>query len=147
MVYDPAGNHKTRVESATCDSSQRVPCSVVKPVPKIVEPMLYKIFCRSEIKPRIEFVDDAFKSDDAEESTSDSSARDGAKNDKAKQATGIAACGCFQERLQLSGRHPSREEQREEFTSRISSQIYVTCGSKIKVAGTLGIYGTLSRAY
>ena len=37
MVDGTAGDHQPRIESATSDTPERVPCSIVEPVPELVE--------------------------------------------------------------------------------------------------------------
>lgn len=37
MIDRSAGDHKSWVESSSSDTAKRVPCSVIKPVPEVVE--------------------------------------------------------------------------------------------------------------
>ncbi len=55
MVDDAGRDHQTRVQCATCDSSQWMPCSIIKPIPKRVEAIVDQVFCGSKIKPRINY--------------------------------------------------------------------------------------------
>lgn len=54
MVDGAAGDHKTGVQSTAGDASQRMPCSVVEPVPELVESVGDEIFGSSEVEPRID---------------------------------------------------------------------------------------------
>lgn len=54
MVDDTAGDHETRVQGATSDTAQRMPSSVVEPVPKLVESIRNEILGRSEVEPGVD---------------------------------------------------------------------------------------------
>ena len=56
MVYDAAGDHQARVERATGDASQGVPCAVVEPIPEVVEAVLDEVLGRSKVEPGIDLV-------------------------------------------------------------------------------------------
>jgi hypothetical protein len=53
VVDDAAGNHQSRIEGTSSDSSKRVPCPVVEPVPKLVEAIRNEILGGSEVEPRV----------------------------------------------------------------------------------------------
>lgn len=54
MVDDAARHHEARVKGASGDSTERVPCAVVEPVPEVVETMGYEVLRRSEVEPGID---------------------------------------------------------------------------------------------
>ncbi len=54
MVDDTAGDHETRVQGTTGDTAQRMPCSVVEPVPKFVESICNEVLGRSEVEPGVD---------------------------------------------------------------------------------------------
>lgn len=54
MVDGAAGDHETGVQSAAGDASQRMPRSVVEPVPELVESIGDEVFGGSEVEPRID---------------------------------------------------------------------------------------------
>lgn len=58
MVNDTTGNHQAWVESSSSDATERVPGSVVEPVPEAVESICDEVFGGSKVEPRIEFMDD-----------------------------------------------------------------------------------------
>lgn len=57
MVDGTAGDHQAGIQGASGDSTERVPCSVVKPIPKLVEAICDKVLGCSEVKPRIDWMD------------------------------------------------------------------------------------------
>ena len=93
MVDYATRDHEAGVESTSSDSSERVPCSyscpqsvyifpvllncprgmvwltIIKPIPETVEAVLDQVFRSSEVEPRVEFVNDAFKSNDGEQAS------------------------------------------------------------------------------
>lgn len=56
MVDDTTGNHETRVQGTTGNTSQRMPCTVIKPVPKLVKSICNEVLGRSEVEPRVDCV-------------------------------------------------------------------------------------------
>ena len=51
IMYASWGDHKARVDCATHNTAKRVPCSLIKPVEKIVEAMFYHVRCGSVVEP------------------------------------------------------------------------------------------------
>lgn len=55
MVDDAAGDHEAGVEGSSSDTAERVPGTVIKPVPEAVESIGDQVFCSSEIEPRVDW--------------------------------------------------------------------------------------------
>lgn len=55
MINDARSNHKTRIQSATSDTAQRMPCSVIKPIPKLVESVGHEVFGCTEVEPGVNY--------------------------------------------------------------------------------------------
>lgn len=53
-MYGTRGEHQSWIDRATHNSPQRVPCSLVEPVQKVIESMLDHISCCTVIEP-VEF--------------------------------------------------------------------------------------------
>ena len=49
-----AGYHQARIEGASSNAAQRVPCPVVKPIPEFVEAIRHQVFRRSIVEPRVD---------------------------------------------------------------------------------------------
>lgn len=54
MVDGTRSDHQSWVEGASSDTAERVPCSVVEPVPEVVEAIVDEVFCCAEVEPRID---------------------------------------------------------------------------------------------
>lgn len=54
MPDSAASDHKAGVKGASSDTAQRMPCSIIEPVPEAVESVRYEIFGRSEVEPGID---------------------------------------------------------------------------------------------
>lgn len=54
MIDDTARDHQAGVECASGDSSKRVPCPVIEPVPEGVEAMGDEVFRGAEVEPRVD---------------------------------------------------------------------------------------------
>lgn len=54
VVEDTAGDHETRVQSTTGNSTQRVPCSVIEPIPEVVETVRNEVLGSSEVEPGVD---------------------------------------------------------------------------------------------
>ena len=82
--------------------------TVIEPIPKAIEAILYQVFRRSEVKPRINYsnisqlpllplivvhtlVDDALEANHREQTAAHSSTRNEAQDDYSKQASSVAA--------------------------------------------------------
>lgn len=50
----------TRIDGATNNSAQRVPCHIIKPVVEGIEPLLNQILGSSVVKVGVKLVNDAF---------------------------------------------------------------------------------------
>lgn len=50
-MYASGSYHEPRVHRTPHYASQRIPCPLIKPIQKIIEPMFYHICGRSVIKP------------------------------------------------------------------------------------------------
>ena len=48
------GDHQAGIEGTTGDTTQRVPCSIVKPVPELVEAIRNEILSRAKVEPWID---------------------------------------------------------------------------------------------
>lgn len=53
MVDGAAGDHQAGVQGASSNSTERVPCSVVKPIPELVEAIGDEVLGCSEVEPGI----------------------------------------------------------------------------------------------
>lgn len=53
MVDGAAGDHEAGVQGASSNSTERVPCSVVKPIPELVEAIGDEVLGCSEVEPGI----------------------------------------------------------------------------------------------
>lgn len=53
MVDGAAGDHQAWVQGASSNSTERVPCSVVKPIPELVEAIGDEVLGCSEVEPGI----------------------------------------------------------------------------------------------
>lgn len=51
-MYGARGDHKARVDGAPDDTPQGVPCSLVKPIQKIVKTMLHHVSRRAVVEPK-----------------------------------------------------------------------------------------------
>ena len=56
MVDGPAGDHQAGVQRSSGDAAQRVPCSVIEPIPEIVESIGDQVLCCSEVEPRVDYL-------------------------------------------------------------------------------------------
>jgi hypothetical protein len=56
VVDGAAGDHEAWVEGTASHTAERVPCSVVKPVPEAGEAILDEVFGCSEVEPRVDWV-------------------------------------------------------------------------------------------
>ena len=56
MVDCGTSNHKARIDSSTNNATQWIPCAVVKPIVKIIEPLFSQVFGCSIVKVRIKLV-------------------------------------------------------------------------------------------
>lgn len=54
MVDGAAGDHQARIEGASGNPTERIPCSIIEPVPKLVESIGNKVFRRAEVEPRVD---------------------------------------------------------------------------------------------
>lgn len=54
VVEDTAGDHEARVQSTTGNSTQRVPCSVIEPVPEVVKAVRNEVLGSSEVEPGVD---------------------------------------------------------------------------------------------
>lgn len=54
MVDNAAGGHEAGIKSSSSDTAQRVPCSVVEPVPEAVESICNEVLGSSEVEPRVD---------------------------------------------------------------------------------------------
>ena len=61
VVDDTGGDHEAGVDGAADDTSEGIPCSVVKPVVEIVEPILGQILGCAVVEIWIKLVNDGFK--------------------------------------------------------------------------------------
>lgn len=55
-MYGTRGNHQSRIDCATNDPAQRVPCSFIKPIEEIIKSMLYHVSRRTVIEPEKYFM-------------------------------------------------------------------------------------------
>lgn len=54
VVDDARRDHETGVQSTTSDTAKGMPCSVVEPVPELVESIGDEILCSAEVKPGVD---------------------------------------------------------------------------------------------
>lgn len=55
VVDDAAGHHQTRIEGTSGNPTKRMPCSVIEPIPEVVESICDEILGRTEVEPRIDY--------------------------------------------------------------------------------------------
>jgi hypothetical protein len=55
VVDNAAGHHQTRVEGTSSNSSKGMPCSVIKPIPEVVESIGDEVLGRTEVEPRVNY--------------------------------------------------------------------------------------------
>ena len=55
VVDDTAGDHQARVERSSGHTTERMPCSVIEPVPELVEAVRNEVLGSSEVEPRIDW--------------------------------------------------------------------------------------------
>ena len=55
MVDDTAGNHETGVEGTSSNPTKRMPCSVIEPIPEIIEAMCNEMLRSPKVEPGVDW--------------------------------------------------------------------------------------------